>query len=370
MKTPKYVTTDTGPDGMERFYFRRPGQKKVRIHGVPWTPSFMAQYEAAKGGAVLVQGIEPQKTGTFSWLCDQYFASGEFKALDDELSKPKRHNNLLKICKEPIAPNSTKLFGDVALPAWNKKAVRVIRDRFSQTPGTANDLLKALRVIFKWGNDAEHCDSVARDVAYLKLTNVDGWHTWTIEEVVTFEIRWPIGTRERLAMGLLLFTGQRISDAMRLGKKNVKLVPTPILGEDGKEIVVLKKWLKFRQRKNRNSKPVDMEIPLRPELEELIDAVPGAWEGETFLKNTLGRPFTAHNCGDWFAAACIAADVPGRSHGLRKAAASRLAELGATEKEIMSITGHKTSQEIKRYTEAADRKKLAARATALSAKVG
>jgi integrase len=152
-------------------------------------------------------------------------------------------------------------------------------------------------------------------------------------------------SKQRLAMGLLLYTGQRISDAMRLGPANL---------QDG--------WLVFTQYKNRNRKPIHMQIPVRPELLELIEATPTG--SETFLTNSLGKAYTAHRCGDWFAEACLAAGVPGRSHGLRKAAASRLAELGASEKEIMSITGHTTSQEIRRYTEAADKRILAEKATA------
>jgi integrase len=43
-------------------------------------------------------------------------------------------------------------------------------------------------------------------------------------------------------------------------------------------------------------------------------------------------------------------------HGLRKAAAARLAELGCTEFEIMAITGHQTSKEVTRYTKAASQR--------------
>jgi len=43
-------------------------------------------------------------------------------------------------------------------------------------------------------------------------------------------------------------------------------------------------------------------------------------------------------------------------HGLRKAAAARLAEEGCSEQEIMAITGHKTSKEIIRYTKSARQK--------------
>jgi len=79
----------------------------------------------------------------------------------------------------------------------------------------------------------------------------------------------------------------------------------------------------------------------------------------TYLVNELGRPFTANGFGNKFRDWCVAAGVPGRAHGLRKAAATRLADNGATPHEIMAITGHKTRKEVERYTRAANQRKLA-----------
>jgi integrase len=55
-------------------------------------------------------------------------------------------------------------------------------------------------------------------------------------------------------------------------------------------------------------------------------------------------------------------------HGLRKAVASRLADIGCTPHEIAAITGHASLKEIERYTRTADRKRLAASAIAKRAK--
>lgn len=354
---PKYVTKDPGPDGVERFYVRRKGHKKVRLTGVPWTPSFMAQYEAALGGKKVPGPLPPRRAGTFSWLCEQYFSSGEFGELDDQLSKPRRRNTLLKICREPVAPNSTVLFGDVLLSNWNKKAIRALRDRSADKPGKSADVLKALRAVFKFATDADHCDSnPTRDVAFLRSNNPDGHHSWTLEEVEQFEATHAAGTRARLAMGLLLYAAQRLSDVIRFGKDNVKV-------RNGV------RWLVFTQRKNRNRHPVSLEIPIRPELWELITAAKRE-DAETFLVGDFGRPYTGQGRQFMrdFAKACIAAGVPGRSHGLRKAAAARLSELGATEKEIQAITGHTTSREIARYTKGARQKVLAESAMAKVAK--
>ena len=47
------------------------------------------------------------------------------------------------------------------------------------------------------------------------------------------------------------------------------------------------------------------------------------------------------------------------THGLRKAAARRLAEAGCSANEIAAITRHATLAEVSRYTKAADQKRLA-----------
>ena len=58
------------------------------------------------------------------------------------------------------------------------------------------------------------------------------------------------------------------------------------------------------------------------------------------------------------------ADLPRRcvTHGLRKAAARRLAEAGCSAHEIAAITGHRTLKEIERYTRGAEQARLAAAA--------
>jgi integrase len=60
---------------------------------------------------------------------------------------------------------------------------------------------------------------------------------------------------------------------------------------------------------------------------------------------------------------CDAAGILDKSaHGLRKAAATRAAENGATAHELMAIFGWVDIKEAEIYTRAADRKRLAARA--------
>jgi integrase len=80
----------------------------------------------------------------------------------------------------------------------------------------------------------------------------------------------------------------------------------------------------------------------------------------TFLTTAYGKPFSAAGFGNWFRDQCDAAGLHHCSaHGLRKAAARRLAEAGCTEHEIAAITGHASLKEVQRYTKAANRTKLA-----------
>ena len=161
-----------------------------------------------------------------------------------------------------------------------------------------------------------------------------------------FEATHPVGSKARLAFALLFYTGQRRSDVVHFGRQHLR---------DG--------CINFTQYKNRNRKPILLSIPITQALQEVISASPCG--DLTFLVTDFGRPFSAAGFGNKFRFWCNQAGLPHCSaHGLRKAAAARLAELGASEHEIMAVTGHQTSKEVARYTRAVRQKVLAERAMA------
>jgi len=83
----------------------------------------------------------------------------------------------------------------------------------------------------------------------------------------------------------------------------------------------------------------------------------------TFLVTEHGKPFTPAGFGNYFRDQCDLAGLSNLSaHGLRKAGATRLAEVGATDHEIMAWGGWTTLKEVQRYTRAANRKRLALQA--------
>ena len=106
-------------------------------------------------------------------------------------------------------------------------------------------------------------------------------------------------------------------------------------------------------------------IPITPELRAAIEAM-GPIKQLTFLHTRAGAPRSAKALGGDFRRWCDLAGLPKRCtiHGLRKGGARRLAEAGASAKQIMSITGHKTLAEVQRYVDAADKKLLAKQAMA------
>ncbi|RYE54570.1 MAG: hypothetical protein EOP20_11675, partial [Hyphomicrobiales bacterium] len=102
-----------------------------------------------------------------------------------------------------------------------------------------------------------------------------------------------------------------------------------------------------------------LSLPLLASLEaSLAAAVPA--DQMMFVVTAYGQPFTAKGFGNWFSAACREAGLPHCSaHGLRKSGATRLANAGCSENEIMAWTGHKSSREVQRYTQDRNQSRLA-----------
>jgi integrase len=169
----------------------------------------------------------------------------------------------------------------------------------------------------------------------------DGFLAWEDADIAVFEAAHPVGSRARLALALLLFTAQRRSDVIRMGRQHVR----------GGLIAV-------RQQKTGAS----LWIPIHSDLQAVLDGSPA--NNLTFLVTASGKPFSAAGFGNWFGDCCREAGlgVGFNAHGLRKAAARRLAEAGCTSKQIMAITGHRRLSEVERYTLAAEQVMLARQA--------
>jgi integrase len=104
----------------------------------------------------------------------------------------------------------------------------------------------------------------------------------------------------------------------------------------------------------------EVTVPIVQELHAALDFCPR--DRLTFIAQADGRPLGAASLGNKFREWLREAGISDRLslHGLRKAAARRLAEAGSTVHEIAAVTGHKSLGEVERYTREAERTRLAA----------
>jgi len=326
----KYLVEETDRHGNVRVYFRRHG-RRLRIRETPGTDEFMAAYRAAYSGDVAAPAMSLPVSGSLHWLIWLYYQSASFGRLSKR-TRYVRRGLLDRLCETN---------GDFPFKMVKALHVRDMRDVKTDFPAAANARVKALRQLFKWAVEAGHLQhNAAREVEYLEPKSRDGFHTWTPDEVHRFEARHPIGGKARLALALLLYTGVRRSDVVKLG---------PQLERDG--------WLYFTMTKGDK----EHQVPLLPELRDVLDASSSGHLA--YLVTAFGKPYTAAGFGNWFRRRCNEAGLKHCSaHGLRKAGATIAAENGATEYELMAIYGWESPKEAALYTRKANRKRLAASA--------
>jgi integrase len=327
---PKHCTYQADRYGNRRVRFRRRGVS-VYLTGIPWSEDFMRQYAAAlereEGNRAQVGAAKRTFPGSFSALCVSYYASPEFRGLKTSTQRVRR--NVLERFRAE--------HGHRPLKDLQSFHVRSIIGAKADTPEAANNLLKVLRVVLDYAVSEGMIAS--NPATHLKRysSKGEGIHTWSEAEVRQFEARFPIGSKPRLALALLLFTAQRRGDVVRMGWQHL-----------------LTDSITVRQEKTDNP----LLIPVHPELAHVLASVPRT--NLTFLITERGRPFTSASFGNWFRKRCNEAGLPQCSaHGLRKCAATRLADAGCSLHRIMAVTGHKSMSSVAPYTKRADQARLA-----------
>lgn len=359
----RYIHEDVDRNGNVRVYYRRSrGWPKWRMTDPVGSAAFMAAYEELNALSLDEQwarkrGTEVRRVTSGSWqaLCQDYFASRTFARLD-ALTQRDRRSALQGTFVEPLKPGSPLTFADLPVDKMTPQHVRVLRDRKEREgkATAANKRVKVIRAVFVWAMEERgSASNPARDVKLIKLRS-DGYHSWTPAEVAQFEDRHPIGTKPRLAFGLALLTGMRRSDVVRAS--DAWLIPPPN-GDN-------RRWIRFDVHKGRNVSPVTVEIPILPDLDELLQAT--ELGPDTWIATAFGKPFSHAGFGNWFRDRCNEADLPHCTiHGLRKAGSARAAENGATTEELMAMYGWRSAGQAAVYTRAANRGKMAGRAMEL-----
>src|SRR5262249_7021749 len=260
MKLPKYVKAYVDKrDDRAYYYLRRPGCPHVRLPGLPWSPSFMAEYEKAMACPRTAIGARRIKPGSVAAVVAAY--------LDSQASFGAKSAGTQRM-RRGILERFRAAYGDRPFALLPPEWIEALLD--SKPPHAARSWLATLRSLCQFALKPARRYLRSDPTANIKLRAIkgDGFHTVTEDEIAKFEAHYPIGTKPRLAFALLLYTAQRRSDVVRMGRQHIR---------DG--------VLTVKQQKT----GVTLAIPVHPHLQAVLDATPG--EHLTFLVTATGKPY-------------------------------------------------------------------------------
>lgn len=327
----RWVKAYTDRHGVRRHYFRRPGFPSIPLPGEPGSKVFAEAYEAAIANAPRKIGEERTKPGSFSALIAEYYESTGYKQLR-EITR-KTYRNVLERFRRD--------FGDMPVAELTPARLDALLDALAHKTGAQGTLRKVLRLILKLAVRRRLIKSNPMDGVRLSRKPIRGYRPWTDGDIEAYEAKWPSGSRERLALYLLLYTLQRRSDVVIMGRQHVR----------GDQIHVVQSKTGER-----------LWLPIVPSLRAELAQVPA--DQLIFLQTQYGKPFSPAGFTNWFSEKAKEAGLPEgcAPHGLRKAGSRRLAEAGCTPSQIMAVTGHKNLSEVTLYTASADQERMASEA--------
>jgi integrase len=329
--------------GHPRWWYRRSKGPRLAALPMPGTTGFLAAWEAADkkadGLEVPAVGARMTRPGTLSAALVAYYGSaGWIQGLAPGTRAMRR----------PILEKLRGRYGGE--PMRELKREHVQKWLKPLKPNAQRNWMKALGHFVKFALadgliQVNPLDGVVRD----KAGRSDGHIAFTEDDVEQYRARHPLGSRERLALEIMLNLGLRRSDAYRIGPSDIK---------GG--------WLRdFEPKKTARTTGVKINVPLHSDLVAAIAAM-SVVSTRTFLVTGHGKPFASEaSFGNWMRKACDAAGLSEvSSHGLRKAAAIRLAYAGAQAPELMKVFGWRTITQAQVYVDQADAMRMAASAMA------
>jgi len=312
--------------GKPRWRFRMKGKPSAYIPGEYGSEEFRAAYFAAAKGDPAEASVRQHQHGTFDWLIEHYKRTPKWKKLAP-ISQKNLGNEFDRFSAE---------YGTRRLSTLRTEHVEAIIAKKADTPAGANRLLKLLRRLTRFGvRRGLRTDDPTVGVERYK-ENPDGYHTWTETEILQFVEHHGETSKQVLALRLILNTGAARQDVAKLGWQSVR---------DGR--------ITYRRGKTGG----EVDLPILDELADVLRPLPT--DRLLFLTHTGDRPYKSETFGNWFRDQCVAAGLGHcSSHGLRKAGATRLADAGATELEIMAFLGHRTPDEARTYVKKFNRARL------------
>lgn len=341
---PDYVTVFKDRHGKQRYRFRRVGYPSRYLPGELGSEEFLRAYAEAKAAAPKngVPQREEYPAGSIGELTTRYMA------VPARLGPTPTTQAKIRaiICKfredRETWPVAGIRFEHIDTIIAEKRVKKQVGKRIEGGVEAARRLRKELIRLFDFAKKIRMIsDNPARDADRIKTSKEErseGFYTWTETDIEQYRQHHQLGTKPRLAMELMLWTGQRRIDAIHLGRSNI-----------------VNGYIHFTQTKTDKA----LGIPLAPQLLEAITAMP-PHSHECFLLSGWNRPFTNAGFGNWFREQCDAAGLPKcTAHGLRKATMRRMAELGVTNQHMKAVSGHSKDDEVARYTAAANQRRMA-----------
>ncbi|MGC2456177.1 MAG: site-specific integrase [Pseudolabrys sp.] len=296
---PPHLQRQVTQHGKTVWYVRIGKGPRTRIRAEFGTPEFDAEYKAAISGAPRPKKGAPA-AGSLAWLIERYRETGDWTDLSPA-TRRNRENHFKQVIKTA---------GDKPYRAITQAVIVAGKDRRADTPAQARNYLDAMRGLFRWAKSAQHVSVDPVDgVANPKRKKGPGFPVWTEADVEAYYNRWPLGTKERVWLDVLLFTGLRRGDVVVIGRQHVR-----------NGIATL--------RTEKSQGEITVTLPILPVLQRTLDAGP---IGElAFICGRRGKPLKKESFGTAFKEACVAAGLHDRSaHGCRKIGATKRLAVGA-----------------------------------------
>lgn len=332
-KRPAYIHEYKDRHGKERIYFNRAGQPKIPLPGPLYSEPFWIAYHKAKEGKPqpLSAGTANTKAGTMSALIAEYYQSSAFT------SKAPATRATYRSQIEAFR----KQHGDGPVAEIKPKHIDAILGEVAKkSTAQAHKLRKRLATLFRLAVKWEYREDNPMLNAERIKHKTKGYEPWTEDEIAKFRTHWKEGTPRRIAFEILLFTGLRRSDAVRIGRQHIQ----------GNRIVTKIK---------KSGDEVEVSIPIHPEFRAVLDTI--KHDHLNFITTERGAARSEKAFTNWIIEAARDAGLPAHRspHGLRKSACIRLAEAGCTASQIMAVTGHRNLAEVETYVREANKKTLA-----------
>jgi enterobacteria phage integrase len=328
-RLPLFVECWRDRHGRLRVYFRKAKGNRIALPTSIGSDDFNAAYQAALAGLTGPERTRPPlaQPGSMAALINSYTRSRAYVSLR-ATTKAGYRTSIAVLCGE---------HGHRTVAGLTRARISSgILQPYADRPGAGLAILKILHVLIRHAIDIGWLN---HDPSFgIKRPKTKEIRSWSDSQIEAFEKRWPIGTKQRLALGLFIYTGQRRSDIHRMTWTDVNKTSICVV-----------------QQKTGTK----LSIPLHRDLLALLAVAER--DHVTIVNTHYGRPFTVDGFGQWMRDAITSAGLPldCKPHGLRKAAGRRLAEAGCSANEIMSVLGHKSLAEAERYTREADQEKLA-----------